>query len=97
MLVDTPLPDLRGEHRTEPVPPEPHGFVANIDTTLKQKIFNLPQRQRIRMYIITARRITSGELLKYRKGFCIAASYGTPLPASSRFALTLPTRGMSRA
>ncbi len=24
-----------------------------------------------RIYIITARRITSGELLKHRKGFCI--------------------------
>jgi hypothetical protein len=48
------------------------------------------------MYIITARRITSGELLKYRKGFCIAASYGTPLLASSRFALTLPLLAFPR-
>ena len=29
------------------------------------------------MYIITARRITSGELLKYRKGFYIDGSYGS--------------------
>ena len=43
------------------------------------------------MYIITARRITSGELLKYRKGFCIAGDYGTPLPGSSRFTLTKPS------
>jgi hypothetical protein len=42
------------------------------------------------MYIITARRITSGELLKQRKGLCIAGSYGTPLPGSSRITLTLP-------
>ncbi len=42
------------------------------------------------MYIITARRITSGELLKQRKGFCIRRGYGPPLPASSRFSLTRP-------
>ena len=42
------------------------------------------------MYIITVRRITSGELLKYRKGFCIRRGYGAPIFGSSRFALTLP-------
>jgi putative transposase len=42
------------------------------------------------MYIITVRRITSGELLKYRKGLCIAGGYGTSLPGSSQFALTTP-------
>jgi hypothetical protein len=35
------------------------------------------------MYIITARRIISGELLKYRKGFCIAKDYEASLPGSS--------------
>ncbi len=60
--MNAPLPDLRGEHRTEPVPPKPHDFVADIDTALEQEIFYLPKRQRI--YIITTRRITSGELLK---------------------------------
>jgi hypothetical protein len=38
---------FRGEHRTKPVPPETHCFVANIDTTLKQQIFDLPKRKRI--------------------------------------------------
>jgi hypothetical protein len=36
-------PDLRGEHRTEPVPPETNSFVADIDTALKQQVFDLPQ------------------------------------------------------
>ena len=44
-----------------------------------------------RKYIITIRRITSGELLKYQKEFCIVAGYGNPLPGSRRFALTLPS------
>jgi hypothetical protein len=45
-----------------------------------------------RMYIITVRRMTSGELLKYRKGLCIAEGYGTPVSGSSQFGLTLPMR-----
>jgi hypothetical protein len=46
------------------------------------------------MYIITARRITSGELLKQRKGLRIARGYGTSLPGSSPFALTMPDEGL---
>jgi hypothetical protein len=41
-MMNAPLPDLRGEHRTEPVPPQPHGFVADVDPTLEQEIFDLP-------------------------------------------------------
>jgi len=47
MLLNTPLPDLCGEHWTKPVPPVPYRLVADIDTPLKQEIFDLPQRQRI--------------------------------------------------
>ncbi len=43
MLLNAPLPDLRGKHWTKPVPPEPHRLVADIDTPLKQEIFDLPQ------------------------------------------------------
>jgi hypothetical protein len=43
------------------------------------------------MYIITVRRITSGELLKQRKGFCIAGGYGRPISGSRQFALTMPS------
>jgi hypothetical protein len=35
--------------------------------------------------------MTSGELLKYRKGLCIAGRYGTHLSGSSQFGLTLPS------
>jgi hypothetical protein len=43
MLLNAPLPDPRGKHRTKPVPPEPRHFMADIDTPLKQEIFDLPQ------------------------------------------------------
>ncbi len=45
--MNASFPDFRGEHRTEPVPPEPHGFMANIDAALDQQIFGLAQRERI--------------------------------------------------
>jgi hypothetical protein len=43
MQVDAPLSDLRGEHRTKPVPPEPNRLVADIDAALEQEILDLPQ------------------------------------------------------
>jgi len=61
-MMKAPLPYLRGKHRTETVPPEPHRLVADVNAPLGEQILDLPQRQRI--YIITVRRITSGELLK---------------------------------
>lgn len=46
-LLNTTLSDLRSEQRTKPVPPETHGFVADIDPAFEQQIFDLPQRERI--------------------------------------------------
>jgi hypothetical protein len=43
------------------------------------------------MYIITVRRITSGELLKQRNGLRIAGGYGRSLRASSQLTLTMPS------
>jgi hypothetical protein len=42
------------------------------------------------MYIITVRRIISGDELKYRNGFFIRRRYGPTDRASSPFALTAP-------
>ena len=46
-MMNASFPDLRGEHRTEAVPPVPDRLVADIDATFEQEIFDLPQRQRI--------------------------------------------------
>jgi hypothetical protein len=56
-LVDVPAPgreiphatdvlatDVRSEHGTEPVPTEPHGFVAQLDAAFERQIFRIPQR-----------------------------------------------------
>jgi hypothetical protein len=43
--MNPPFPDLRGEHRSEPVPPEPDRLVANVDAALEQQILDLAERQ----------------------------------------------------
>jgi len=47
LLLNAPLSDLRCEHQTEPIPPEPHRLVADVYATFEQEVLNLAQRQRI--------------------------------------------------
>jgi hypothetical protein len=52
-MMNAPLPDLRGGHRTKPVPPNPHGAQhcatrrGRYRSALEQQIFYLSQGQRI--------------------------------------------------
>src|SRR6056297_880336 len=43
--LDTAFADLRGEHRAEPIPPEPHRLVADVDAAFVQKILHVAERQ----------------------------------------------------
>ncbi len=58
-LVQVPLPlgdmthvagaadaDLAGEHRPEPINPQPHALMADIDPALMEKVFDIPKRER---------------------------------------------------
>ena len=40
---DTHAANLRNKHRAEPVSPEPHRLVANVDAALEQQILDIPQ------------------------------------------------------
>jgi len=44
MVLNSPLPDLRGKERTKPVPAKPHRLMTNIDATLGQQVIDLAQR-----------------------------------------------------
>ena len=44
-LLDTPFADFRGEYRTKPVPPEPNGFMADVDATFVQQVFDVAERK----------------------------------------------------
>jgi hypothetical protein len=44
---DPLLSDLCRKHRTKPVPPEPHGLMADVDPALGQQILDVAQRQRV--------------------------------------------------
>ena len=48
-----------------------------------------------RTYIMTAKRIISGEVLKYRNGLRISGDYETRFAGSSYFALTVPCRRLN--
>jgi hypothetical protein len=65
---DASLTNLGGEHRAKPVPPEPDRLMADVDPSLSPEVLDVAQRHGYRTYIITTRRITFGELLKYRNG-----------------------------
>jgi hypothetical protein len=46
--IDIPFASSRrvgGEHRSEPPPQEPHGYVADLDTALMEQVFDTPERQ----------------------------------------------------
>lgn len=61
--------DLGGKHRTEPVPPEPHRLVTDVDAAREQQALDVSQGQRgSRTHIMTTRRITSGELSNPQNG-----------------------------
>ena len=63
--MNAAFPDLGCKQRTKAVPPVPYGLMANVDAALGQKIFDLSQRQAGNGHtVITALRMTSGELLK---------------------------------
>jgi hypothetical protein len=39
-------PDVSRKQRTEPVPPQADGLVADVDPALEQQILDVPQAQR---------------------------------------------------
>ena len=41
--ADPVFPGLRGEYRTEPVPPKPHRLVAYVDAAFMQKILHVSE------------------------------------------------------
>ena len=45
--MNSPLLDLCGEHQIEPVPPEPHRLMKNVDATLGQQVLELAQQEGI--------------------------------------------------
>ena len=72
---DPLLADLGGEHRAKPVPPEPDGLMADVDPALGRRSSTLRSESGYLTYIITTRRMTSGELLKYRNGLLMTQAY----------------------
>jgi hypothetical protein len=43
-VLDALPADFTGEYRAEPVPPQPHRFMADVDAALEQQILDVAQR-----------------------------------------------------
>ena len=63
------VPDLGGKQRTKTVPPVPYCLMTHVDAPFVKQVLDLPQGERI--YNITAKRMISGDVLKYLKWFSI--------------------------
>ncbi len=44
--IDAPAADFGGKHRAKSCPPEPHGFIADLDSAFVQQVLDIAQRQR---------------------------------------------------
>jgi hypothetical protein len=42
-LLDTTFPDLGRKYRTEPIPPKPYRFMADLDTALMQQVLDISE------------------------------------------------------
>jgi hypothetical protein len=73
-LQNAPLADVSGEHRAKSIPPEPDGLVADVNPTFGAQNATLRSDCGYLTYIITTKRMTSSELLKYRSGLVVATS-----------------------
>ena len=84
-------PDPCGEYRAEPVPAETHGFVADVDPALVQKVFDIPKRKR-EPDIQHHRKADFRAGFEYLNGerFVMARRQGTTPPTSIVFLLTTP-------
>ena len=96
MALNAALSGLSCEYRSEPIPRNTCRLVADTDATLKQQVFSLPQRKQILDVHHHCDPITSGELSKYRNGYCIAGGNGASDPGSSRIRLTMPLETICR-
>ncbi len=45
--LDLTTPDLRRENRPEPVSPEPHRFMGDVDPSLVQQVLDIQQRKQV--------------------------------------------------
>jgi hypothetical protein len=84
--LGTAIPDLGGEHRAEPLLPEPERLVAHIDATLVQQVFDVPKRKRKRHEEHHGVADDLRLVRKWRKGFdlIIPTSNAAALPRSTQ-------------
>ncbi len=107
-LIQTPLPMLKTIELPNPVfpdfvrkqwagsvPPIPDCFVAGVGSPLMLKVFILSKESEKRTYNITANRMTSGDVSKWRKKFFITKCCESRHIDSSQFPMTTPIKSLA--
>ena len=93
--LDPFAPDLGGEHRAEPVPPEPHGLMADLDAALVQEVLDVAQRERVSDIEHHGQADDLGAGLEVPEGGALGhlrEARRQPQSAQANFALTVPER-----
>jgi hypothetical protein len=86
--------NLRGKHRTETVPQEPHGFMADIDAALMQQILDVAKGKRkpdVHHHSKVDDLQRCFEVTEWAVFFHLETLPPPALPVSSRFLLTVPS------
>jgi hypothetical protein len=87
--------DLSGKQRAKSVPPKPNRLIANLDPPFVQQILLVAKRE-WELHVHHHRQTDDiwgcFKVAERAVFFFIRNRYGTSLPASSQFLLTLPTR-----
>ena len=93
---NTPFSDFRGEQRAEPVPPEPHRFMADLDAALMQEVLDVAQGQREPdiHHDCQADDLRAGLEVAKGAAFCHPPKLGHRLPPLKNFVLTVPAKGL---
>jgi hypothetical protein len=55
--------DLRREHRPEPVPPIADRLVAHVDAALREQVFDVPKRERVRFRLQSIEALLSAKFI----------------------------------
>jgi hypothetical protein len=83
-LLHPPAADLAGENRAEPVAPQPHRLVADVDAALEQQVLHVAQRQGVPNVHQDDQPDDLGGGIEPAKRILRRLGFGHPRPVASR-------------
>jgi hypothetical protein len=90
MMLNPALPYLRGKHGAEPVPPEAHRLMTDVDAAFEQQVLDLAQRKWVAHIHHHRQANDLGLRVEIAERIFIREGYEPPVSASTLFTLTAP-------